>query len=83
MQKFVGEASLNFPSTSAQSSSDLTMTVSGAAVGNSVILNITSGTTSYYTAWVSATNTVTVRLNNYGSSAVDPAAQNFTATVIK
>lgn len=83
MQKFVSEASLNFPSTSAQSSSDLTMTVSDAEVGNSVILNITSGTTSYYTAWVSATNTVTVRLNNYGSSAVDPAAQNFTATVIK
>lgn len=76
-------ASLNFPSTDAQSSSDLTMTVTGADVGNHVILNITSGTTSYYTAWVSAANTVTVRLNNYGSAAVDPASQTFSATVFK
>ena len=75
--------SLNFTSTAAQSSSSLTMTVTDAAVGDAVVLDVVTGGSYLYTAYVSSSNTVTVTLHNYSSAAVDPAAQNFTATVIK
>jgi hypothetical protein len=79
-------ASLNFSSTSAQSSADLTITVTGAADGDAVNLGIPNASVnnnSCYTAWVSAANTVTVRFNNYSSGSVDPASGTFRVSVMK
>jgi hypothetical protein len=79
-------ASLNFSSTSAQSSADLTITVTGAADGDAVSLGVPNGSVnnnSNYTAWVSASNTVTVRFNNYSSGSIDPASGTFRVSVIK
>ena len=79
-------AALDFASTNAQLSADLTMTVTGAAVGDVVLLGVPNGATLAncdFSAWVSATNTVTVRLNNYSSSAKDPPSGTFRATVLQ
>jgi hypothetical protein len=79
-----GSATLDFGSTSAQTSADLTITVTGAAVGDIVIVgNPSADANSCYTAWVSATNTVTVRFNNYSSGSIDPASGTFKVYVIK
>lgn len=81
-----GSASLNFPSTNAQLSSDLTITVTGAADGDTVALGVPNAAVnanSCYTAWVSAANTVTVRFNNYSALAINPASGTFKATVFK
>jgi hypothetical protein len=79
-------SSLNFGSTSAQSSADLTITVTGAADGDAVSLGVPNASVnnnSNYTAWVSASNTVTVRFNNYSSGSIDPANGTFRVSVIK
>jgi hypothetical protein len=79
-----GSGTLDFPSTGAHSSSDLTITVTGAAVGDIVILGTPvqdiDGT---FTAFVSAANTVTVRYNHYGSGTNNPASGTFKVYVIK
>jgi hypothetical protein len=79
-------ATLNFPSTPAHSSSDVTVTVTGAAVGD--VVTVAPGlaaisTGSCFTAWVSAANTVTVRYNHYGSGSSDPASATFNVIVTK
>jgi hypothetical protein len=79
-------ATLNFPSTGAHSSSDLTITATGAAVGDAV--TVAPGVAaivanSCYTAWVSAANTVTVRYSHYGSGSSDPASAVFNVIVTK
>jgi hypothetical protein len=79
-------ATLNFPSTGAHSSSDLTVTVTGAAIRDGVVIQPDPAAivaNSCYTAWVSATNTVTVRFNHYGSGSSDPASNVFDLTIIK
>ena len=79
-------ASLNFASTNAQNSSDLTITLTGAVDGDAVVLGVPNAAVnanSCYTAWVSAANTVTVRFNNYSSGAIDPAQATFKVTIIK
>jgi len=55
------------------------MTVTGAAVGDDcfVTLNGTPAAGLDYIAWVSATDTVTVRAMNVSSAAVDAAAATF------
>ncbi len=80
----IGSASLNFPSTNARLSSDLTITVTGATTNDFAIVNPgTSNSNSHYTAWVSAANTVTIRFNNYTNAAIDPATATFRVTVLK
>lgn len=80
-------ATLDFPSTANNTNSDLTVTVTGAAVGDAV--SVAPGLAaisnhSCYTAWVSATNTVTVRFNHYGTGgATDPASASFNIIVHK
>lgn len=78
-------ASLDFTNTLAQTSNDLTITVTGAATGDPVSLAIphseaVSG--SCFTAWVSSSNTVTVRFNNYSASPIDLSNASFTVSVI-
>ena len=78
-------AILDFPSTAAQTSSDLTIGVTGAAVGDAVFLGLpaTPDANSCFTAWVSAVNVVTVRFNNYSAGAIDPASATYRAVVMK
>jgi hypothetical protein len=81
-----GSGTLDFPSTGAHSSSDLTITVTGAADGDMVILGVPNASVtneSNYSAWVSAANTVTVRYNHYGSGTNNPASGTFKVYVIK
>lgn len=75
-------ATLDFPNTSAGTSSDLTVTVTGVLLANAnpILLGVPNGSVnanSCYTAWISADNTVTVRFNNYSSGAINPASGSF------
>lgn len=77
-------AILDFGNTLAQQSSDLTITVTGAALNDYVIVAPAFGSVvsnSSYSAFVSATNTVTVRFNNYSSGAQDPPSGSFKVLV--
>ncbi|HPS16757.1 MAG TPA: hypothetical protein PKY41_06000, partial [Bacteroidales bacterium] len=80
-------AALDFPKTDKLSSSDLTITVTGATVGDVVAIGVPNSAAianTCYTAWVSAANTVTVRFNNYNNNtAQDPAYDTFKVTIIK
>lgn len=80
-----GSATLDFGSTAAGAITDLTVTVTGAAVGDVVSIGAPSipnkGT---YFGWVSATNTVTVRYaNNDLTTAKDPSSGTFKIKVFK
>lgn len=75
----VTATNLNFGTVAAQSSSDVTVAVTGAAVGDIVNLGVNNAAVaanSCYTAWVSATDTVTVRFNNYSAGAITPTTVN-------
>ena len=80
-------ATLDFPSTAVNTNSDLTTTVTGAAVGDVVTVApplAAISAHSCYTAWVSAANTVTVRFNHYGAGgATNPASGVFNIIVTK
>lgn len=81
-----GSATLDFPSTIAQTHSDLTLTVTGAADGDVVDIGVPNGATmdnSSYSAWVSGANTVTIRFLNAGVLTRDPASGTFKAIVWK
>ena len=80
-------ATLDFPSIPANSSADLTITVTVAAVGDDAIANpnsaggVPAGVT--WSAFVSAANTVTVRMLNGTTGAIDPPAGNWRARVFQ
>jgi hypothetical protein len=76
-------ASLNFPSINAASQADLTITVTGAAVNDEVVMGLPAAPTAgiVFNAFVSATNTVTIRATNITASPVDPAAATYTVLV--
>lgn len=79
-------ASLNVASTAAwTSSAQLTMTVTGAQVGDTVYVNIVNGTLAgaqfNYLAEVTASDTVTIYPFNMSGAVADPAVQTFRATV--
>jgi hypothetical protein len=81
-----GSATLDFGSTATQTSADLTIGIAGVADGDVVSLGVPNASVnanSSYTAWVSATNVVTVRFNNYSSGSIDPASATFKIRVIK
>ena len=81
-----GSATLDFPSTNNGNKSDLTITVTGATEGDVVSLGIQNSVNlnhSCFTAWVSATDTVTVRFSNYGTGSLDPASATFKVKVFK
>ncbi len=79
-------ATLDFSSAAAQTSAELTITVIGAADGDVVsvgIPNASANANSTFTARVSATDTVSIKFNNYSSAAIDPAPGTFKVTVFK
>lgn len=79
-------ATLDFGSTVAGTSTDLTITLTGAVDGQSISLGVPNGSTlsnGIFTAWVSASNTVTVRFSNNSLAAtLDPASGTFRASII-
>jgi hypothetical protein len=79
-----GSASLNFGSIGAAAQADLTITITGAAVGDEVIMALPAAPTAglIFNAFVSAANTVTVRASNITAASIDPAAATFGAIVI-
>jgi hypothetical protein len=79
-----GSASLNFGSISAVSQADLTITVTGAAVGDEVIMALPAAPAAgiVFNAFVSATDTVTIRASNITAAPVDPAAATYGVIVI-
>ena len=76
-------ASLNFPSINAASQADLTITVTGAAVGDEVAMALPAAPAAgiVFNAFVSAANTVTIRATNVTAAPVDPAAANYSVLV--
>lgn len=85
-QRVAASATLDFPNTATRSSSDLTITVTGAASGDMVSLGVPNASVlanTSYTAWVSADNTVTVRLHNYDNADKNPASGTFKVMVFK
>ena len=77
-------ASLDFGSISAVSQASLTITVTGAAVGDEVVMALPAAPAAgiVFNAFVSAANTVTIRASNITASPVDPAAANYGVIVI-
>jgi len=80
-------ATLDFGSIAANSVADLTISVTGAAVGDTVAIGVPNASlvadVSFF-GWVSATDTVTIRAtNNSSTTARDPASGTFRATVIR
>lgn len=84
-KRLTATASLNFPNVVAFAAADLTITVTGAATGDSVALGppdtINAGF--LWCGFVSAANTVTVRVYNLTGVAINPPAQTWRATVFK
>lgn len=80
-------ATLNFPSIAAAGTSDLTATVTGAAIGDAVTITKADATMPnaglVLYGQVTAADTVTVRAINITASAIDPASANFRITVHK
>lgn len=78
-------AALDFPSIAAAAKADLTITVTGAAVGDAVILGLPAAPAAglVFNGFVSAANTVTIRASNTSSGAVDAASATYRATVLK
>jgi len=77
-------ATLDFPSTSAGGTQDLTITVTGAIDGDPVTLGTPNGSvgSGLYFAWVSTSNTVTVRFYNPTGGSINPTSGTFKVKVI-
>lgn len=80
-----GSNTLDFGSIASLGQADLTITVTGAAVGDEVALALPAAPTSgiVFNAFVSATNTVTVRAHNYTAGAIDPASATYSVRVFQ
>lgn len=72
-------ATLDFPSINAAAQADLTITVTGAAVGDEVAMALPAAPAAgiVFNAFVSATNTVTIRASNISGSPVNPASASY------
>lgn len=79
------QATLDFASIASNQSEDLTVTVTGASLGDVVAIGIPHGSTSegVIFGWVSAANTVTIRFHNSSGGNHDPAAGVFKILVFK
>lgn len=80
-----GSATLDFPSIAASSIETLTITVTGATVGDTVFIGAPSGieTGLIWSAFVSASDTVTLRLFNTTVGAIDPVSATWKVKVIQ
>lgn len=82
-----GSGTLDFANTNAGTATDLTISVTGAADGDVVMVGIPNGSTvgnGHFVGWVSASGVVTVRfLNNNLVAALNPASGLFKVMVFK
>jgi hypothetical protein len=78
-------ATLDFPSIGSNDTETLTITVTGAVAGDSVLLGCPAGLDAglIFCASVTAADTVTVRMHNSSGGSIDPASGTFRATVIR
>ena len=80
-------ATLDYGSIASLATETLTITVTGAAVGDVVSIGIDNASKSagliFGQAWVSATDTVSIEAYNSTLSPIDPASGTFRASVIK
>lgn len=78
-------AALNFPNIVTLTSQELTITVTGAAVGDSVLVGPPAAIEANLTwaAFVSAADTVTIRVSNPTAGDINPASATWRATVLK
>jgi hypothetical protein len=87
-QMISGTAALDFPSLASGSCFDQSLFLTGATLGDPVMLGVPNGSVvanTNYSAWVSAANAVTVRLCNADSTAssADPASGTFRIAIIR
>ena len=82
---YTGSATLDFPSVAANSSQSLTITVTGAVSGDAVIASPPASLDSNlgFVAFVSAADTVTVRVHNNSGGAIDPASATWKVVVFE
>ena len=79
-------ATLDFGSIGAHGSETLTISCTGAVLGDVVSLGIPNGSMesdASFIAWVSAADTVSVKCFNFNGSSFDPASGTFTVKIIK
>jgi hypothetical protein len=78
-------AVLDFPSIAAQTSAELTISLTGAAIGDEVAIEPPAGLEANlgYNARVTSVNTITVRLLNISIDAIDPASGTWVARLNK
>lgn len=79
------KATLDFPSVAAAGTQSLTVSVSGAEVGDAVLVvpGVTPVAGLLFDAQVTARGVVAVRAHNITAAAIDPAAGVFRVIVIK
>jgi hypothetical protein len=72
-------ATLDFGSINSLASEDLTVTVTGAVVNDTVTIGLPAAPTAgiVFQVFVSAANTITVRAHNYTAGAIDPASATY------
>lgn len=80
----IAQATLDFSATDPQLSSELTIALSGAQIGDPVLLGTPAApdANSCYTAYVSAPNVVTVRFNNYSVGIINPGSGLFKVAIL-
>ncbi|HUX16666.1 MAG TPA: capsid cement protein [Phycisphaerae bacterium] len=80
-----GTATIEFASIAAAASEDQTITIAGAALGDTVALGLPAASAAgiVFAGFVSAADTVTVRATNITAGAIDPASAEITAMVFK
>jgi hypothetical protein len=79
-------ATLDFPNTTKQNAVDLTITVTGAVLGDVVEVGVPFAsvvTAGSFNAYVSSADTVTVRFTNNGTANANPASGTFRVSVIR
>lgn len=82
-QHYYASATLDFPSIPAASSAELTITVSEAVVGAQAVTTPNGAPEAglVWSAYVSAANTVTIRVANVTAAAINPASRTWRADV--
>jgi hypothetical protein len=74
---------LDFPAIAAQSQQSLTMTVTGARVGDFATVSSADVSGVIFTAAVTANDTVTIYAKNFTAGSINPAVQSFKITILQ